>query len=188
MKFEQLLQIYWSRGFLYGGKSFTFDRNISIFFIELQGSSVYSQLKFIKRFELKPLLKDVNFSFIKLNLDERQIINMYLSQIISINNNIFELIKYNLIRLYLIKTFKGRCHALGKPVRGQRTRSNSKTSKICNKTIKWFIIQIKKKNVIDKKPETLNKKILDRRLKKSFKNKKPQIKMIFTKKQKNFWF
>ena len=46
---------------------------------------------------------------------------MYFSQLTSINNTIFELIKYNLIRLFLIKTFRGRSHALGKPVRGQRT-------------------------------------------------------------------
>lgn len=46
---------------------------------------------------------------------------MYLSKTISINNAISELQRYNLIRLYLIKTFRGRCHALGKPSRGQRT-------------------------------------------------------------------
>jgi ribosomal protein S13 len=60
-------------------------------------------------------------TFMVLPLDQRKIFNMYLSQLTSINNNIFELLKYNLIRLYLIKTFRGRCHALGKPVRGQRT-------------------------------------------------------------------
>jgi len=60
-------------------------------------------------------------TFTSISLDRRKIINMYLSQLSSINNDIFELIKYNLIRLYLIKTFRGRCHALGKPVRGQRT-------------------------------------------------------------------
>ena len=75
----------------------------------------------IKRFEFNVFIFKKNQLLNTLPLDQRKIINMYLSQIISINNNIFELIKYNLIRLYLIKTFRGRCHALGKPVRGQRT-------------------------------------------------------------------
>jgi ribosomal protein S13 len=46
---------------------------------------------------------------------------MFLAQLMNINSNIDELLRYNLIRLYLIKTFRGRCHALGKPSRGQRT-------------------------------------------------------------------
>ena len=34
MKFEQLLQIYWSRGFLYGGKVRNFNINLITFFDE----------------------------------------------------------------------------------------------------------------------------------------------------------
>ncbi len=75
----------------------------------------------IKRFEFNFLKIDLSKTFLYLSLDQRKIINMYLSQLTSINNDIFELMKYNLIRLYLIKTFRGRCHALGKPSRGQRT-------------------------------------------------------------------
>jgi len=75
----------------------------------------------IKRFEFNFLIFKPTQTLNTLSLDQRKILNMYLSQLISINNNIFELIKYNIIRLYLIKTFKGRCHALGKPVKGQRT-------------------------------------------------------------------
>ena len=99
---------------------------------------------------------------------------MYLSQLISINNNIFELIKYNLVRLYLIKTFKGRCHALGKPAHGQRTWSNASTSYKYNKHIRFFINQVKKNNIIEKKTESLNNKLIKKKIKKN-----PQkIKMI----------
>lgn len=77
--------------------------------------------KLIQRFELNNFIFDKEKSFLSLPLDDRKIINMYLSEIISINNNIYELIKYNFIRLYLIRTFRGRCSALGKPLRGQRT-------------------------------------------------------------------
>jgi ribosomal protein S13 len=48
-------------------------------------------------------------------------INLILAQVGSINKPTVELTKLNLIRLYLIKTFRGRGHSLGKPIRGQRT-------------------------------------------------------------------
>jgi ribosomal protein S13 len=56
-----------------------------------------------------------------LPLEQRKIFNMYFSQFLSINNSIDELVKYNVIRLYLIKSFRGKSQSLGKPSRGQRT-------------------------------------------------------------------
>lgn len=109
---------------------------------------------------------------------------MYLSQIISINSSIFDLIKYNLIRKYLIKTFQGRCHALGKPSRGQRTWSNASTSYRYNRLIRSFIRQVKKNNVTEKKVESLNMKLTKKKIKKNT----PKIKMVITKKKKNLWF
>lgn len=184
MKFEQLLQIYWSRGFLYGGKVKNFNINLKNFFEDNIGLSDKSKEKLIKRFELNFLLYDNEKTFTHISLDRRKIINMYLSQLTSINNNIFELIKYNLIRLYLIKTFRGRCHALGKPSRGQRTWSNSSTSYRNNRVIRIFIRQVKKNNVIEKKVESLNTKLTKKKLKKNL----PKIKMVITKKKKNLWF
>jgi ribosomal protein S13 len=46
---------------------------------------------------------------------------MYLAKLISVNNNIKEMTKFNLIRLYLIKSFRGRAQSIGKPSHGQRT-------------------------------------------------------------------
>lgn len=91
------------------------------FFSQNSGLADKSKLKIIKRFEFNFIKHDTSKTFLVLSLDQRKIINMYFSQLTSINNTIFELIKYNLIRLYLIKTFRGRSHALGKPVHGQRT-------------------------------------------------------------------
>ena len=109
---------------MYGGKTQSFNVGFKEFFDDKPGLKNKSITIFIKRFELQhfslPENTEKTFSS-KLSLDRRKIINMYLSQIISINHNIFEILKYNLIRLYLIKTFRGRCHALGKPSRGQRT-------------------------------------------------------------------
>ena len=48
-------------------------------------------------------------------------LNIIFSQINSVNNQVHELKRLNIIRLYLIKTYRGKSHALGKPVRGQRT-------------------------------------------------------------------
>lgn len=184
MKFEQLLQIYWSRGFLYGGKLKNFNTDLYSFFRENSGIGSYSKKKFIQRFELNHFLINKTQIFSNLSLNQRKIINMYLSQIISINNNIHELIKYNLIRKYLIKTFQGRCHALGKPTRGQRTWSNASTSHKHNRIIRIFIRQVKKNNVIEKQSESLNKKLTKKKIKKN----EPKIKMIIFKKKKNLWF
>lgn len=184
MKFEQLLQIYWSRGFLYGGKVQSFNLTLKNFFSENSGLADKSKIKIIQRFEFNFLKYDLSKTFLILPLDQRKIINMYLSQLTSINNSIFELIKYNLIRLYLIKTFRGRSHALGKPVRGQRTWSNASTASKCNRILKIFIRQVKKNNIIEKKVESLNTKITKKKIKKNT----PKIKMIIVKKKKNLWF
>jgi ribosomal protein S13 len=54
-----------------------------------------------------------------------QPLNIMFSQIHTVNHRVFDLKKLNIIRLYLIKSYRGRSHALGKPVRGQRTWSNA---------------------------------------------------------------
>lgn len=184
MKFEQLLQIYWSRGFLYGGRVKSFNLDLNSFFNENFGISNKSKYRFLQRFELNVFIYDKKKPFSSISLDERKIINMYLSQLTSINNDISELIKYNLIRKYLIKSFKGRCHALGKPVRGQRTWSNSSTSYKCNRLIRFFIREVIKNNNIEKKVVSLNVKLIKKKIKKTA----PQIKMITFKKKKNLWF
>lgn len=184
MKFEQLLQIYWSRGFLYGGKVKNFNVTLCEFFFDKKGLATASKRNIIKRFELNYYLTVKTKLLTDLSLEKRKIMNMYLSQIISINNNIFELIKYNFIRLYLIKTYRGRCFILGKPSKGQRTWSNASTAFKCNRTIRLFIQQVKKNNFIEKKPKSLNLKVL----KKKKKVNTPKIKMVFIKKKKNLWF
>lgn len=48
-------------------------------------------------------------------------LNQYYSQVNSVNNVISDLQRLNIIRLYLIKSYKGKCHSIGKPSNGQRT-------------------------------------------------------------------
>jgi len=77
--------------------------------------------KILKRFELNLLYNNPFNTFLEYDKDTRKLINILLSQIVSVNNQINEIQKANLIRLYLTKTYRGRAQALGKPSRGQRT-------------------------------------------------------------------
>jgi len=75
----------------------------------------------IKRFEFNyfQLIKKKNFlSYPKEFL---RALNIFFSQISTINNQAIEIKRLTLLRLYLIKSYKGKSHAIGKPVRGQRT-------------------------------------------------------------------
>jgi ribosomal protein S13 len=79
----------------------------------------------LDRFEIKNhvsnksmLISDIETKF---NLSIIDSLNLTFSQVNSVNNSIEELKKFNILRLYLIKSHRGKCHALGKPVRGQRT-------------------------------------------------------------------
>jgi hypothetical protein len=101
----------------------SFQTTIDDLFFELNGLQVKSKFLFIKRFEFGYCRFTPNkiFNLASLPLDQRKVINMYLSQMTSVSNEIETLLRYNTIRLYLIKSFRGRSQALGKPSRGQRT-------------------------------------------------------------------
>ena len=85
------------------------------------GLSTYSLLS--DRFELNSVSrrKIITETQIELNIPLVSTLNIIFSQINSVNNDPVRIQKLNVIRLYLIKSFRGRCHAIGKPVRGQRT-------------------------------------------------------------------
>ena len=51
-------------------------------------------------------------------------LNVLLSQIHTVNNVYTDLLRLRIMRQYLIKSYRGRCHAIGKPVKGQRTWAN----------------------------------------------------------------
>ena len=95
-------------------------------FEQTPGLNFSFKKKFQERFELDFFLK-YRQKEILLNYQEtnhtplNRPINIIYSQVNSVNNQSDELHRVNLIRLYLIKSYRGRCHALGKPVRGQRT-------------------------------------------------------------------
>jgi len=88
------------------------------------GVGLATKLQIVKRFELNLLYNDYFASFSEYDKDIRKFINILLSQINSVNNQLAEVDRYSLLRLYLIKSYRGKAQALGKPSRGQRTWSN----------------------------------------------------------------
>lgn len=62
-----------------------------------------------------------------LNVVSKKVIktlNILFSQVNNVNLTVHDQHKLNILRKYLIKSYQGYCHVLGKPVRGQRTWSN----------------------------------------------------------------
>jgi len=64
-------------------------------------------------------------TFITLDKEVLRSLNRVLSQMSSVNYQVYDINRLNLIRLFLIKSFRGKAQAFGKPARGQRTWSNA---------------------------------------------------------------
>merc|ERR1712031_775 len=115
-----------NKRFFYGGKLFYVNQNFDELFSQTPGLGKATKKKFKDRFELDFFLqfrrKELLLNYQKTNHTPlNRPINIIYSQINSVNNQRSELYRFNLIRLYLIRSYRGRCHALGKPTRGQRT-------------------------------------------------------------------
>lgn len=187
MKFEHLLKIYWSRGLYFNGRLYKLDWTLREMFNNLAGFGKPTRQNFIKRFEARFFLchpTHKNYSFLHMTGDQKKIINMYVAQLINTSNDIYNLTRLNLVRLYLIKSFRGRAQMLGKPSRGQRTWSNAWTAYKYNKILKIFVNQVIKNNKISKKPEKIDYKRVKRKLRK----RDVKIKMQITNIKPDIWF
>jgi len=84
--------------------------------------------KFVTRLSLRfELQKGDAFDYIKLkqfSVNETELIEKMIARIIPVKFKVDELIEAHILRKFLIKSYQGICHAHGKPVRGQRTRTN----------------------------------------------------------------
>lgn len=189
MRFEHVLQIYWTKGFFYAGKLFYFDQTFPSMFYSLPGLGDKTKTSIIDRFELTTLTRDIRVKDI--TLDEYQKhnlkplfrpLNIIFSQINSVNNKNTDLIRLILIKEYLIKSYRGRCHALGKPVRGQRTWSNAWNSYNLNKTLRFFIGEARAQLNKNKVEEKINYKLVKKKY--ITKKKKKTVKI----KEKKSWF
>ena len=121
MKFEHLLHIYWSNHFLFNGRINSLDTKFKHFFFNVGGLKKTTKLLFVKRFELIYFNFKIDVTFNIFSNEIRRALNIILSQISTVNNQTSEIRRFAIIKLYLLKTYKGYSHALGKPLRGQRT-------------------------------------------------------------------
>lgn len=98
-------------------------------FLNTPGLGTSSRKKILNRLEIPNTLNSLKANVTDLgkvsNLSLTTPLNIIFSQINSVNNQVPDLKKLNTLRLFLTKSYRGRCHALGKPVKGQRTWSNA---------------------------------------------------------------
>ena len=182
LKFEHVLQIYWTKGFFFGGQLFYFNQDIHSLTINTPGLSKFFQKKLKERFELTYYYKSPKLQILEYEDNTGRVIinplNILLSQIHTVNTQLWEVQRLTLIRLYLIRSYRGRCHAIGKPVRGQRTWSNAWNSYKTNKILRSFIHETTLKLKQNQKTEKINYKVI----KKKYANKLKKQKTIVAKK------
>jgi ribosomal protein S13 len=152
MKFEHILQVYWSKGFFFAGKLFYTNKltltNLFKHYLFGLGKSFKKLL--VKRLELTTFVYYYYNLFYFVNYLSKsykrviKTINIIFSQINNVNHSLLEQKKLNILRKYLTKSYQGYCHSLGKPVRGQRTWSNSWNSFKCNNTLRNFITKVQR--------------------------------------------
>ena len=146
MRFENILHIYWTKGIFVCTKLYYFDNSV-LEIVKLTpglGPKFTEAIK--KRFEFNTLSFDSKHSIDSYELTSKvsvkRPLNIIFSQVLSVNNNCSYLIRLRVIYQFLAKTYKGKCHAVGKPVYGQRTWSNAWTSYTKNNTLVFYIRRI----------------------------------------------
>lgn len=183
MKFEHVLHIYWSQYFLFNTKTVTLNSPISSLVSQLYGLGRGFKTYLLFRFELVKLIFQLTKTLLYYDVGILKVINIILSKMTSINYPITELHTLSILRLYLIKTYQGKSHMLGKPVRGQRTWSNGWTSYNSNKLLRTFVNKFFSLLAKNQKDEKINFK--------KIKKKKKMTKSSSTKKLKQnvtIWF
>lgn len=163
MRFEHILQIYWTKGLFFGGKLFYTNKNWYEIFQNTPGLGESTKINLLNRLEISYSVQNVTSDVLELekseNVDIVNTLNVIFSQINSVNGVVGSLKHLNIVRLYLIKSYKGRCHALGKPVNGQRTWSNAWNSYNVNRLLRHFIAETKKQLRQNFREEKINYKM-----------------------------
>lgn len=184
MKFEQVLRIYWSKGVFYNSKLHSFDISFRALFRDTKSFNWALRNLLINRFESYLLKKSTHHPISDLEVPVASVINVIFAQITNINGIEADLHKSNAIRLYLIKTTRGRSQALGKPSRGQRTWSNAWNAYKMPSYTRNFISEYQKILQKEKKEEKKDYKRIKR-----LTNKKPKKRGVSQEVKKvNFWF
>ena len=183
IRFEHILQIYWTKGLFFGGSLFYTNKTLYELFQITPGLGKKSKVTILDKLELENSI-NVNVTLVNEfnTFYKKEIVgflNHYYSQVASVNNTVHELRRVRIIRLYLVKSYKGYCHALGKPVHGQRTWSNAWSSYKNNLTLRNFISESKNSLEKNKLPEKINYKFVKKKYAiNKKKNKKVEIKKM----------
>ena len=174
MKFENILYIYWTKGLFASGQLYSFSTNWSALTTSIPGVNLAFSRALLSRFEVsKPSM------FVRLTCGKGEKLlktpllkplNIMLSQFLSVNNSTAQLKRLKILKQFLLKTYKGRSHSLGKPVRGQRTWSNAWSSYHSNTTLRSFLSTLNKN-----KPSTSSVKTNFRFTKKKVRAKRTQF-------------
>lgn len=170
MKFEHVLSVYWKTNFLFNGSLAPFETSLKFLFNGVGGIRSPFKALLIKRFEMYQTILSSKTLLPFYGKEVLRSFNLILAQVGNINKPVSELTRLNLIRLYLIKTFRGRGHSLGKPIRGQRTWSNAWTAYSSNRVLKTYISETQYLKNKDLKEEKIDYKKLKRKFKKKVKN------------------
>jgi hypothetical protein len=121
--------VYWSKGFFFGGKLFYTNKLFFKIFVKKNLFGLgYKLIKLIeKRLEITTFLTCysnlfflIDYFYYSKNFYVKTF-NIILSQLNNVNSSLNDLKRLNILKKYLIKSYQGYCHAIGKPVRGQRT-------------------------------------------------------------------
>ena len=184
MKFEHVLKIYWTKGLLFNNTLEPFSTPVENLFKNTNMFGKAARNTLVERFEMSETVINRQFTLRDESPNTLNSINTFFSQFSSVNSRLRELQRLVLIRLFLIKTFRGRAHALGKPSRGQRTWSNAWTSYNLNKTTRAFINDFQRTLDKEKSPVKRNYKLIQKRVKKSTKS----FKLVNKSTNINSWF
>jgi len=179
MKFEHVLQIYWTKGFFFGGKLFYTNQTISSLLNHTLGLSTNFKKNLLERFELVLFLKTPEKLIITYEVETSKLLvqplNIFFSQVNTVNNMYKDLLRLNIIRLFLIRSYRGYGHAVGKPIHGQRTWSNAWTSYHTNKTLRYFLSEMQKKKEANLINKPHNYKVLKKKYPRIKKKKKDDV-------------
>ena len=170
MKFEHVLSVYWKTNFLFNGSLVPFSTSLKFLFNGVGGIQTSFKRTFIKRFEMYQTVLSSKTLLPFYGKEVLRSFNLILAQIGSVNKPVVEITRLNLIRLYLIKTYRGRGHSLGKPIRGQRTWSNAWTAYSSNRILKTYISETQYLKNKDTKVEKIDYKKLKKKFKKKVKS------------------
>lgn len=173
--------MYWNKGYFFGTQLFYFTKNLHDIWDNTPSLNIFFRKLILYRFELSFIYKNCKYeTFLFCQTYSNRIIikplNIIFSQIHSVNHKYYDLYKFHIIRLFLIKSYRGKCHALGKPVRGQRTWSNAWNSFNINKTLRNFITQTSRQYAKSKVNIKFNFKVLQKKYISKRKNKIKEIK------------